>query len=185
MSDIQQGPLADNPADSIVENLNVEDDAWLRYVRGELQWQISQALARSPDWVKLTIHKQLQQRGRGQPQMQRGHVEKLLDEVCLIRQAAWSGWAQSQTAKVRKVEKTKEAGPRGGGGNESSVTSETRCGEAAFLRLLLDCNKRESALRGIEKPLAAVLDIAPPRLDLEAMIRQAEAVIARGAAKSS
>lgn len=176
---------AGHPLTATVEAPDVEDDVWIRYVRGELQSQIGQALDQSKSWANLTIDRQLEVRGKSQPHLLLGHVEKLLDEVCLVRQAAWSGWDQSQTEKVRKVEKTKAAGPRGGGGCESSITSETRVGEASFLRLLLDCNKRESTLRGIEKPLATVVEFKPPQMDLKAMIRQAEAAFAEGAAKGA
>lgn len=186
MSEQLQRPLATGPANQSghqpagdAPDPVLDEEVWQRYVLGELASQIGKVLRRSTDWVNLTINRLLEQRGNGQSLLVRGNVEKLLDEVSLVRQAAWAGWHQSQTEKVRKVEKTKEAGPRGGGGNETSVISETRSGDASFLRMLMDCNKRESALRGIEKPLAAVFHVKPKLFDLDSMIQQVEAAIAQ------
>ncbi|MDB5334894.1 MAG: hypothetical protein JWN70_513 [Planctomycetaceae bacterium] len=175
-------PLATNPANhpgpqptAMADVPDVDENVWRRYVHGESVPQISDALSRSTNWVQLTINRLLEQRGSSPPQSLRGHVEKLLDEVCLLRQASWSEWERSKTDKVRTVKKTKEGGPRGGGGSELTQMTETRTADATFLRMLMDCNRRESALRGIERPLAGVMHFKQPRVDLDTMIQQVEA----------
>lgn len=164
---------------AVAEILDQEDEAWQRYVRGDTYRQIANELGRSSSWVHLTIHRLLELRDTGRQQMVRAHIEKLLDEVSLIRQAAWSGWNRSQTDKVRTVEKTKEVGPRGGGGDESITTTEAQAGNASFLRVLTECNKRESALRGIEKPTAVMFQCMQTSVDIDALILQVEAANAQ------
>jgi hypothetical protein len=164
---------------AIAEILDQEDEAWSLYVRGYTYRQIAKELGRSSNWAHLTVHRLLELRETGRQQMVRAQIEKLLDEVSLIRQSAWSGWNRSQADKVRTVEKTKEVGPRGGGGDESITTTEAQAGNASFLRVLIECNKRESALRGIEKPTAVLYQCMQPSLDIDALILQVEAANAQ------
>lgn len=169
---------AEKPSE-IDEVLDLEDEAWQLYVRGQSARQIGQALGRSTSWVKLTVSRLLELRGSGRQQMVRAHVERLLDEVSLIRRAAWSGWEQSLAEKVRTVEKSKDVGPRGGGGEEHSTTKENRSGDSSLLRVLLECNKRESALRGIERPTAVLFQLMQSHVDLDSLILQVEAAEAQ------
>lgn len=186
MSDQLWCPLVTSPAShpgipptGTAEILDAEDDAWQLYLRGHSLKQIGQELARSTNWASLTICRLLELRASGPQQMMRAYVEKLLDEVSLIRQAAWLGWEQSQIAKVRSVAKTKEVGPRGGGGNESVKTTESQSGNASFLRTLIECNKRESALRGIERPTTVRAQCSQSHVDLDTLIQQVEAANAQ------
>lgn len=174
-----QWPVDDNRADqpgvqpaAMTDNCDAQDSVWLLHVRGLLPQQIGATLGRSTDWVRLTIARLLELRDRDRQPVTGAHVEKLVDEVCLIRQAAWSGWEQSQVDKVRTVTKTKPAGPRGGGGEEKVVTTEPQAGNPASLRILIECNKRESSLRGIERPTTVPSHPRQPLLDLDALIEQ-------------
>ena len=160
------------------ETRELDDKAWQLYVRGKAPCQIGKALRQSADWGEATIRRLLEVRESGYLPMVRAHVEKLLDEINTFRRAAWSGWRRSRKDKVRTVEKTKEAGQQSRGGNETVVTTEPQCGDASFLRLLTECNKRESGLRGIEKPTAIRSDPTQNHADLATLIQQMEAAMA-------
>ena len=162
---------------STSETRELDNKAWLRYVRGQQPCQVGNALSQSVDWAEATIRRLLELRETGYQPMVRAHVEKLLDDVNMIRRAAWSGWRRSRQNKVRTVEKTKEAGPQSRGGNETVVTTEPQCGNASFLRMLTECNKRESGLRGIEKPTAIRSDPTQKHADLATLIQQMEAAM--------
>lgn len=163
-------------SDPIREPLDSDDAAWGMYVRGNTPGQIGQAMNRPAGWGRLTIHRLLEQHENAHEPLLRGHLAKLLEEVNLIRQAGWLGWDRSLKDKVRHVEKTKE--PAGRGGNELTKTTESRSGDLAALRVLIECSKRESALRGIERPTTIPVQRRPQPLNLGALIQQMETTIA-------
>ena len=161
-----------NQSPAMVDALAGEDRAWELFVSGHNIAQISHLMSCPLPWVQLTINRLLgQHEACGEPFV-RGHLAKLLDEVNLIRQAAWSGWRRSLEDKVRIVEKTRESGGRGG--NEQTTTTETRSGDPAPLRILIECSKRDSTLRGIERPTTVSVQRMSPPLDLDTLIQQIE-----------
>lgn len=157
-----------------------EAECWRLYVKGKSSREIGKALGFSHEWARLTVRRLLESRDDRNDQMVRGHVEKLIDSNNLIRDAAWDGWERSKRDRVRKVEK-ETAGGKEGGTLESSVTTEGQSGDPAFLRVLIECDKRESALRGIEKPVQPIFQFMQTHVDIDVLITQVEEAAAKEA----
>lgn len=157
-----------------------EAECWRRYVKGQSCREIGRALGMSHTWANFTVNRLLRERDEQLRQSVRGHVEKLIDEVNLVREAAWDGFDRSQRDRVRTVEKS--GGSDKGTYDESSTTTEGQAGSPAFLRVLLECNKRESALRGIEKPTQILFQFMQTNIDIDTLIHQVETEAAKEAA---
>lgn len=154
--------------------LELEERCWKLYLQGATTRTIAAKCGRSAMWASFTIRKFIDSRNNDTKQSVRGHVEKLLDELNLIRQESWKGWAKSRRDKVRKVDKTVVNDK--GCGSEESTTTEGQAGDPAFLRVLIECGKRESALRGIEKPTQVLFQFMQTHVDLDMLIEQVEAM---------
>lgn len=152
---------------------DLEDNCWRLHVRGQTSHQIARACEMSVQAVELIVQRRLAAYAAGASVALRGHVEKLIDEVNEIRQAAWAGWNRSQVDKVKTVEKTTTGGTQDGK-SEETISTEGKEGDSPFLRILVDCNRRESALRGIERPNRVTGQSPPVRLDLDELIEQVE-----------
>jgi hypothetical protein len=80
----------------------------------------------------------------------RCHLERLVDELNLVRQEAWSAWKRSTALKAKLSEKQTTGGPSGVR-SDVTQTEETQSGDTACLRVIENCIKCEAALRGVEK----------------------------------
>ena len=158
---------------------DLEAEAWRLYVQGKSSREIGKAVGRSHNWAIMTVNRLLKERDDRTSQSIRGHMEKLLDEVNLIRDAAWSGWKRSQEDRVKTVEKAGNTptGPT----REETITTEGQAGDPAFLRVLVELNKRESALRGIEKPVQPIFQFMQTHVDIDVLITQVEEAAAKEA----
>ena len=105
----------------------------------------------------------------------RASVNKLLAEINLVRQAAWVGWKKSLVNHVKTVVKQSEGGT-GGTKSDTSTTTDPQSGDAAFLRVIEDCNKREGTLRGVEKLGQSLLQSKLIDTDFEALLQRLEAI---------
>lgn len=100
----------------------------------------------------------------------RAYVEKLLDEVELVREEAWKAWEDSKEVHVKRTAKTTKGGTAAEK-KENTTVKDRRVGNIVFLRLILDCNKREAFLRGIDKEGLALLQAKTEEVfDVEAML---------------
>lgn len=153
---------------------DIESQCWRLHVRGQSAWQIAQAYELPVGEVDLILQRRLAVYGQRPSVPLRGHVEKLVDEVNQIRQAAWTGWDRSRIDKVKTVEKTTSGGTQDGK-SEGTISTEAKEGDSPFLRVLIECNRRESCLRGIERPTRAATQSVPNRVDIDTMLKQVEA----------
>lgn len=153
---------------------DLEQQCWQLHVRGQSAWQIAQACEVPVEEVELLLQRRLAANAQRPSVPLRGHVEKLIDEVNEIRQAAWGSFDRSKVEKVKTVEKHTKGGTQDGK-SEDTISKETKEGDSPFLRILLDCNHRESLLRGIERPTRLPVRSMQPKLDIDALLEQVEA----------
>ena len=147
---------------------------WKLVVRGNDARQIARMHRQSPEWGEVTVERLFAAYNADPAQILRGHIEKLICEINLVRQAAWLGWERSLRDKQKTVRKAISGGSQDGK-SESTTTTETQAGDAPFLRILIDCNRRESALRGIDRSSRLPAPSNETHIDLDTLIQQVEA----------
>lgn len=155
--------------------LTAEAECWKLHLKGYSSREIGAIVGRSHTWALLTVGRLLRELADSTKQSVRGHVEKLLDSNNLTRRAAWDGWEKSREDKVKTVEKF-GSGPMGPT-SEEATTTEGQAGDPAFLRVVIECDKRESALRGIEKPVQPIFQFMQTNVSLDILISQIEQTV--------
>lgn len=155
--------------------MNTSDACWCQYVRGENVLSIAQTIKEPVESIVARLERCMEQSDT-QPPRPRAYLEKLVDEMHLVRQAAWMAWERSLQDKVKTTEKT-ITDPKGGIRREEMIVTESQTGDAAFLRIIIDCNRREAALRGLEKSPQLQSRLSQPTLDLDTLITQMEAAM--------
>lgn len=151
---------------------------WELYVCGTPLAEMARIVGDDEQHVAQTIDCELQHRQQAPQHAPRAYLEKLIDELNLVRQAAWSGWQRSTRNKEKTVDKTTTGGP-GGGREEATHSSEAQAGDTAFLRIIVECNKRESALRGIDRAARVTTHLTQTNVDIDTLIMQVERANAR------
>lgn len=144
-------------------------------LKGQSLRTIGLKVGRSYETVRLTLERLTERRAAENDQLLRGHIAKLIDEVDMVREACWEGWDRSLKDRVRTV--TKSGSTPKGPTHEDSTTTEGQAGDASFLRAVLECNKRESALRGIEKPVQPIFQFMQTNVSLDILINQIEQTV--------
>lgn len=151
-----------------------DEECWRLYLRGASIRDLSLAFGKPVDAISQSLQRGVEQKQNLPPQSVRAYLEKLIDEINLIRQAAWSGWERSQMDLVKSTEKNVSGGT-GGGRDESTVITVGQAGDTSFLRIIAECNKREATLRGIEKPGHSLFQFMQTYVDIDTLIVQVEA----------
>lgn len=64
---------------------------------------------------------------------------------------AWEAWEKSKLDAIRKAA-TDESGGEGKGKQKRAVTTEGQCGDATYMRLILDIRDRRAKLLGLDAP---------------------------------
>lgn len=144
-------------------------------LKGQSLRTIGLKVGRSYETVRLTLERLTERRAAENDQLLRGHIAKLIDEVDMVREACWEGWDRSLKDRVRTVSKSGST-PKGPT-HEDSTTTEGQAGDPSFLRAVLECNKRESALRGIEKPVQPIFQFMQTNVSLDILINQIEQTV--------
>ncbi len=144
------------------------------HLRGTPLDEIAGICGQSLEWVDRVIQAEHTRRQRRPTWPIRASVEKLADELNLIRHAAWLAWERSQREKPKLTKKVIKGGP-GGGRKELTKVREDQAGNPTFLRLLLECNRREASLRAMDRPKHAAAQDSEPPVDIETMAQQVEA----------
>lgn len=166
--------------EQVDEILTLRQKCWELFLQGKTTRQIGEECGRSNCWASVTIRELTEAKNNETAQSVRGHLEKLLDSNNLIRREAWEAWYQSKENKVKTVEKSGSSDK--GGYDESSTTTEGQAGDASFLRVLIKCDERESALRGIEKPTQVTFNLMQTSITIDQLIAQVEAEATKEAA---
>lgn len=153
--------------------MNTSDDCWTMYVQGSDVRSISQTVDESIESIVERLERMLQE-SNVDPPPPHVQVPRLVDELQFVRRAAWSGWKRSLQDKQKTIEK-KSVDAKGGTRTDTTVTKESQSGDAAFLRIVLECNRREASLRGVEKSQQSHLKLNQRPLDIDALIELMEA----------
>lgn len=102
------------------------------------------------------VHKDLlevQERFRASTQATKAdHVAEIIERLRATRHEAWLAWEKSKEDQVKLVE---ESGTTGGGQSfdKQQETTEGSCGDPAYLRIVLDCDKQVRDLLGLDEPV--------------------------------
>lgn len=168
-----------NPDDPQVTTnaiMNTSDECWRRYLQGEDIRSIAATIDQPISAILERLERMLQQSIDGS-RPPSAHLDKLIDELHLVRRAAWMGWQRSLKHNVKIVTKT-VTGSKSSDREEKTTTTEIQSGNASCLRIIIDCNRREAILRGLDKSSRTATPEGPTsKIDLEQMLTQMEAAL--------
>ncbi len=146
-------------------------------LQGLLPEEIADELQKELELVNQVLQQVQQQREQRPALPIRACVEQLVEDVDLIRREAWQAWLRSQKDHRKLTEKTISGGS---GGDRTELTDvwDGQVGDATFLRLMMECNRRELQVRTMEMPKRSSAQGGAVPVDFEAMVEQVEAAIA-------
>lgn len=126
-------------------------DIAARYLRGESQYEIAQALGRNQSNISRAL-KQLRKRWEDSSLFDFDAARgKELARIDHLERVAWEAWERSLEAKETTATEKSTRG-EAAAGSKASIKKETRDGNPAYLDRVAWCITRRCALLGLDAP---------------------------------